>query len=134
MLKIIKQRECVEHEEFYHDFSRKAEPGSGFWIPCDKAGNCIGNQWRRADKDTLQVAELRADPDLTYNGISRRAWTYWEPAIAKCVCGAKLHLDGDTDCEKCGRLYNTFGQELNANWTYMDAIECGEGDPRDLDY
>ena len=131
MLTIIKPRERIEREEFFLDFRHKAHPTSGFGIPCDAGGVCIGNEYRTAEQDRAHAAELRADPTIEYRGIGRHAWHYWEPAIAKCKCGAKIHLDGDTDCEKCGRLYNTFGQELDPNWTYMDAIENGEGDPRD---
>jgi hypothetical protein len=134
MLKIIKQRECVEHEEFFLDFRHKATPSAGFGIPCDAGGVCIGNEYRSAEQDRAHAAQLRADPTIEFVGIGRHAWRYWEPAVAECVCGRKIHLDGDTDCA-CGRLFNTFGQELNPNWTYMDAIENGEGDPRfDDDY
>ena len=37
------------------------------------------------------------------------------PLEYRCACGAKLHWQGpgrDLDCERCGRSFNTAGQEL----------------------
>ena len=36
------------------------------------------------------------------------------PALGKCHCGTKIELWGDEECPKCGRMYNSAGQELNS--------------------
>lgn len=33
-------------------------------------------------------------------------------STVKCSCGETVYLDGDTCCDRCGRLYNGWGQRL----------------------
>jgi hypothetical protein len=39
----------------------------------------------------------------------------------RCDCGAVVHVSAYTDiseCDRCGRVYNTFGQELDRQAIY----------------
>ena len=48
------------------------------------------------------------------------------PAIGKCRCGTKIELWGDEECPKCGKLYNSAGQELRTH-SYDSDEFSGEG-------
>jgi hypothetical protein len=51
------------------------------------------------------IQEAKRDPDT---------WQLLEPAVARCDCGARVHL-GDSwanECGRCGREYNGSGQLL----------------------
>jgi len=46
----------------------------------------------------------------------------------ECKCGEVLATwnGEDTDCDKCGRLYNAFGQEVTGSLQDIDLAYAGE--------
>jgi hypothetical protein len=54
--------------------------------------------------DFKAAQEFRAGMDRFYNV---RLWREIE-----CGCGERLTLQGDTECDCCGQLYNGAGQKL----------------------
>ena len=110
MIKIISHRKHCEEVLYERNFSNKDGRG-GYGFPCDKDGNLIENlaPAGAANYEGCITGAL----DVVDNGVI--SWTHrWiEPAIGKCHCGRKVVLDGFTNtCEKCGRDYNSSGQEL----------------------
>ena len=54
-----------------------------------------------------------------------------EPAghdSGRCSCGARVQLRYFTnDCERCGKLYNAFGQELQPEAMREESLEMRRG-------
>jgi hypothetical protein len=121
-LKIISQRQRVSGVShslcfYYHG----TEGGYGF--DCDKDGNV--DVLAMTELGLQSYKECLADNGETMRSFVREEpWAYWEPAVALCKCGEEIALEGDTECEKCHRLYNCWGQELapREQWGY----ETGE--------
>lgn len=88
-------------------------PGSGFGFTSDAAGNVTTSN---PDAERNYRACLtgsvngRAVIDL---GVETYHHSYTHPAIGRCHCGAEVELDSFTNtCDRCGRDYNSAGQEL----------------------
>ena len=47
-------------------------------------------------------------------GVDRNEWSYWEPGILRCACGAEVEILRvmTNTCDKCHRDYNSSGQLL----------------------
>ena len=111
MLSIIRRgqiRESVRHWLWFDRY----EDASGYAFPCDAAG--IVELSKLAPAGLTSLAKCRDGVGREFRAPvvreDRHAW--WEPAVARCYCGAHITLDGDSECERCGRLYNSAGQEL----------------------
>lgn len=121
-LKIIRHAEWDEETVYSLDFLMKDDLSSGFSFPCDK--------WGRVSPDIHPEAaeNLRKCLDGTYDvivqGIMEDTHDFKIPALAECHCGEQIELEGDTVCHKCGREYNSAGQELAPR--HMWGEETGE--------
>lgn len=60
------------------------------------------------------------------------SWDSREPKGLHCDCGATVHLDGDTQCPKCGQWFNGVGQALDRHAMrcslYAQGVDCGCGE------
>jgi len=92
-------------ERYTLAIDRLSEPG-GYAFDCNASGELLDASW--ADR----VAELRASGKFRDPRIEQRTYRWTQPALAICPCGARITLDGDSECD-CGRLFNSSGQELN---------------------
>lgn len=118
--KVIRLRERVQREEFSLFFAWNGDPNSGFSFDCTADGTVL--------LDALQpegLANLRKCEDGTHAVdspvIERAAWSYWEPGLLRCHCGAEVYLDGFTNtCDNCGADYDSRGNRLapRAQWGY----------------
>ena len=116
MAKLIKERELVTNYEYSKEYVWKNDTSCGFSFICDKDG-CIDMDWHgKYALENIKLAEEKVKSgELIYQGISKREYSFYTPAIYKCNCGRKIEIEGDTQCE-CGQWFNAFGQELNPNW------------------
>jgi hypothetical protein len=104
-VRIIRHSEIVECARYSRELDRG--DGSGYSFDCEEDGT--------VDPATAaRIAELlAAEPALRDRGVRADRWHYREPAVGRCACGAEVELGGFTnECDRCGRLYNSGGQEL----------------------
>jgi hypothetical protein len=104
----------------------------------------IDEEWksmRQANKNAgFNVDDVNEALALKHSADGRD-WT------AKCPCGGKVEKDGhhDVECQKCGKEYNSGGQELRSGTSrfkglqesaYPFTIEMfdADGDPKDCDW
>lgn len=98
--------------EFSLYYERKAAPGSGFGLPCDKHGNIIGDAYRTLEDRQAQGAELLCNPNFHGPVIQDLSRSWFNPGAIRCQCGRRHDLQrGDSQCE-CGQLFNACGQAL----------------------
>ena len=118
MLKIIRARTTRQVVEYYIEFT-DAE-GAGFSFPTDLSGKIIYDadpQVAQAQRENYEFAlahkELYTEQ---YNEFVPRKYTVVDNAIGLCRCKSKVELYdqylGACQCQKCGRWYNLYGQEL----------------------
>jgi len=110
-MEIINRQHEVEVVRYEHQFQYKSDPDivGCCSFPVDKNGNLLVETMK------FSFDEVSGSPDYIDYGIKEIRYTETEPAIGKCVCGAKVYLDerfeGITECE-CGRWYYMDGTEL----------------------
>lgn len=107
-MEIISPRHAVEHKELCLEYDLKSGDG-GYSFPCNEFGIIIDTNHQKRAK------ELDTDPDYEPATYRTYCWTYIEPAVGRCICGATVTLSSscnDTCCDNCGRYYNCYGQEL----------------------
>ncbi len=113
-LEIIKHRQRVQHDEYYHDYRSVSNPNAGYSFPCNEDGELIIEQDNPGRKENY-VRVWQDTANYNYLGVKHRVHTYVEPGEGKCKCGRVVYLNNDyghgIDCE-CGRIYNMSGQEL----------------------
>lgn len=85
----------------------------------------------------------RKDATFASDGFTMISPGFWEPGLMACDCGATIEMEGpgdDVDCDRCGRAFNAWGQELAPPECWGDC--CGEHpadaarpcDPGDADW
>lgn len=68
----------------------------------------IEEQVHEKDFGSDHVASHDFKDEMKEKGMSNvRLWR-----CMKCGCGEEVILQGDTECNECGALYNGFGQRL----------------------
>lgn len=109
-MKIIQQRERKHGEEYYLSYIWNDLAGAGFSFDCDKDGNVPAmNPAAQENYDKCVSGEY----GVYFEGLMTRHWSYVEPAIGECYCGAHVTLHGFTNtCDECERDYNMSGQLL----------------------
>lgn len=126
-LLIVRRSERVTVTERFREFEDASCPGAGYAFELDESGEIIVTDGNRENVERCLRGEGVID-----RGISERHHHYHEPAVGKCRCGREVLLTdsrGGNDC-RCGRIYNSFGQELapRSQWgeetgeTYSDII------------
>lgn len=104
--------------------------GNGYSFPCDADGVVVDNLPPEA-KENLKWCFEHPDEFEVYDEIERYEDRVVEHAHGTCTCGNEVYLYdeyyGACRCEKCGRWYNMFGQEL------LDP-KYWEKDPADEEY
>lgn len=110
-MKMIQERERKHGEKFLLLYIWNDLPGAGFSFDCDKDGNVKQpmNPAAQANYDKCVSGEI----NVYFEGLITRPWSYVEPAVGQCACGANVSLANFTNtCDKCGRDYNMSGQLL----------------------
>jgi len=118
-IEIIQHRELIEDISYELCYWYKDNIGNwGFGFPCDEHGNVLLDQM--ADVAIENYEKCRAGSnDTVIGGVKRRVSRWWQDRIGRCHCGADVYLNNFTnECDNCGRLFNSSGQELSdpSNW------------------
>lgn len=91
------------------------DQNAGFSFPGNDTGGVDFDKMPEAARENYRWCIVNSDKVSGPHYINYKH-TYTEPAVGKCSCGAEVVLEntymGATCCEKCGRWYNLFGQEL----------------------
>jgi hypothetical protein len=115
MITFIKARERKELKYKTIDFEYRNCAGSGFTFSATEDGNPDFS--KMTPQAALNYQYCIDNPELFYPPqVIIHTRVYTEPAIGRCLCGAEVILEsqylGARQCDKCGRWYNIFGQEL----------------------
>ena len=101
-------KEHMSEIRFYKD------DHGGFAFPCDADGNLL--PMTEAARKNYDWAMEHPEHFQHWNELVHWTQTVTEPATGRCECGNLVTLwdqfMGACECEKCGRWYNLFGQEL----------------------
>lgn len=112
MLKNITRPERRRVVEFAIEF--EYEEDGGFSFPCDGQGN-VGELPPEAQKN-YEYCLAHPEEFEVWNVMNSYYREWMEPGSGDCICGNRVELrnqyQGACECEKCGRWYNLFGQEL----------------------
>ena len=112
MIEILTKRHEVTDVWYEREFNYRDNSNAGFSFPCDEFANVDESKLcKEARKNFIDC--LSRDVDVVDLGAVKHEITYMEPIYARCSCGEELHLTGVTLCPRCGRMYNSFGQELD---------------------
>ena len=109
----IKERIPVTVTEYHIEFQYKDDPEAGFCFPANRDRTPALD--KMCPEAIANYNSCLTDDRLTGPEFTASTYTYTEPAVGKCICGAEIILDADyagaVRCE-CGRWYNLFGQSL----------------------
>lgn len=121
-MEIISKRERVHVEKYGLCFHWRGDESGGFSFDCDKDGNVLPFENPLA-KENYESC-LNGTHDVVPQGVFDYSYDYTQPAIGKCCCGRKVHLDHYTNPCECGRDYSIDGHLLapRSQW----GIETGE--------
>lgn len=91
--------------------------GNGFGFPCDKDGKLLETEEQNpAAHANLRFCMEHPERFERFNRVVRYERRVRDNATGTCSCGNEVELYdaccGACQCEKCGRWYNLFGQEL----------------------
>ena len=116
MLEIIKERKVRYEKEYYINFDCKDDHSCGFIFPA-----YFNDETPAFDKMTEEAKKnyyaCLADKDTYDRWFEEREVRVVDYAVGKCKCGHEVELVdeawmGAVQCEKCGKWYNIYGQEL----------------------
>jgi hypothetical protein len=109
-MEIISERRLEKGVNHVQSFLR-ADMDGGWSFDCDADGYVNVTLLNEAAKENLRQC-MTGENGSTYEGMQSWPWHYWEPAVARCRCGAEVELRGFTNTCECGRDYNSAGQLL----------------------
>jgi hypothetical protein len=118
---ILRYSEMKLEYDYFLEFKLNDGTSRAFSFPCNEAGDL--NSIPEEAQENLNKC-LDGTYDVTRRGVVRYERSYRVPALARCECGKKLELCGDTVCERCHREYNGSGQLLAPR--HMWGEETGE--------
>ena len=125
MATFIQPRTQVYIEQYTLAFRYEDDPGAGYGFPCDRDGNVKMDKLSPEAKKNLEMCQTgQITPPIKLVGVEDWSYSYWAPAIIKCIdCGKHVTLDDamTNDCRTCGRLYNGFGQALAPKHQWEEA-------------
>lgn len=107
-----KRRTAIEYELVFDDGCN-----NGFGFPCDKEGKLLDSEEKNpvAHKNYRNCLE-HPERFERFNRVIRYERRVVDNAHGTCSCGHEVELYdancGACPCDKCGRWYNLFGQEL----------------------
>jgi hypothetical protein len=121
MIQIIKESSRVTVTNYFIEFHYKDDPYAGYSFPANK------DRTLALDKMTpeaiINYEHCKVDNCFTEAEFTTNTYSYTDPAVGKCHCGAEVTLSsrymGAVQCE-CGQWYNIFGQELKEQKYWED--------------
>ena len=115
MLEIIKERQVRYEKEYYINFDCKDDHSCGFIFPANSDETPALDKMTEEAKMNYYACEASTNKfDRWFEEREIRVVDY---AVGKCKCGHEVELVdeawmGAVQCEKCGKWYNIYGQEL----------------------
>lgn len=90
---------------------------NGYGFPCDKEGHLLESEEQNpVAHESYRYCMDHPEKFERFNKVIARRYRVRENAHGTCICGADVELYdqylGACECQKCGRWYNLFGQEL----------------------
>lgn len=122
-MKIIQHSRRVKVEQYYLFFEDRECLGAGFSFECDREGNILLDKIHPAGRENLEKC-LSGEYNVENRGVRDCSYSYLEHMTIQCECGERFQLCSihTNECEKCGILYNGYGQELAPrhmwSWVY----------------
>lgn len=115
MLEIIKERTVRTEKSYWINFDRKDDSSCGFIFPANSDGTPALDKMPEEAKTNYFACE--ANTDEFDRWLEEREEQVVDYAVGRCKCGAEVELFdgawmGAVQCEKCGKWYNIYGQEL----------------------
>ena len=105
----------------WHELTFDDGHGNGCVFPCDENGQLPADLNEAAVQNYHYCMEHR-EKFVRWNEVVERKQNTKTNPTGICSCGAKVVLWdqylGACECEKCGKWYNLFGQELNPPGTW----------------
>lgn len=103
------------YEKVYYTYDYETSRNCGFTFPCNSDGTIDETSLLLPAIENLKYC--RENPDkFEWQGIVKHNQHCTDPAYGTCSCGNTVVLIdqyyGACECEKCGKWYNLFGQEL----------------------
>jgi len=115
-----KRVHCVEYGL---SFGWREHPDAGYSFDCDENGVVDRSKLYPEAIENLNKC-LDGTFDVIAEGVVKREWSYREPAVGKCSCGAQVFLNHFTNTCECGRDYDSSGNLLGPRSQW--GIETGE--------
>lgn len=88
---------------------------NGYGFPCDENGK-IFDDASDAAKENYKWCLEHPEKFVRFNEILKHKRRTYDEAHGTCRCGNEVELydqyQGACECDKCGKWYNLFGQEL----------------------
>lgn len=101
--------------DYWYELAYDDGAFNGYGFPCDENGNPAPDMNLDARKN-LEWCREHPEKFVRAGKVVRHKNTYRENNSGICSCGTRIELwneyQGACSCEKCGRWYNLFGQEL----------------------
>ena len=119
----VQYYEKIEYEVVFDDGCY-----NGFGFPCDEDGN-LPEDLNDAAKENYKYCMDHPEKFERYNKVIARKYRVRDDAHGTCSCGHEVQLYdayyGACQCDKCGKWYNLFGQELlpPENWEHDPSEE-----------
>jgi len=113
-LKMIKDGGRRTSVYYALSFDYVGEKNCGFSFDCDKDGKVFENNANSKNYRACLTGEVNGK-NVQKPEIQRRECSWFESPIFLCTCGEEVQGSGpgrDFNCDKCGALYNSGGQEL----------------------
>lgn len=111
MIKIKMHSWIEEHTTYSLDFER-ADGKGGFGFPCDQFGAFQSTPGSAHSLAMCLAGQDSNGQKIRPMGVRTMHGSYRHPAIGECHCGREIELGRFTNTCKCGREFNSAGQEL----------------------
>jgi hypothetical protein len=122
MIEIISKGRTIHSTSYFHEFRWLDDNSSGFMFDCLEDGTLLPDTPERAKENYEKC--ISGELDVRDLGIQEVHHDWYEPALGRCVCRRIVSLEGFTNTCRCGREYNSYGQELAARESWGE--ETGE--------
>ena len=135
-LPIIEDARLETIEEHRLCFSLADAPGCGWAFRCDADGNVDEAALHPDGLESLRMCRAGEGSGraIVFDGVMCEQRTIRYPAVARCLCGARLELASSwlNTCDACGRDYDGsgtalaprhhWGEETGEHWVDLVAL------------
>ena len=110
MIQIVRFPGVVVKHFYYIFYEWVEKPFEGFKFPSNIHGELDFN--KMTPEMLVDYEKCESDEyEVLYQGLQRDLESIRQPAVGRCWCGVEVVLQGAINQCKCGRCYNSSGQE-----------------------